>query len=175
MCPTHLNLDPGLEADPVGDGGLEVRYGVELFLDLRRDRWLGEVGATRLWRHKHEPGCFFSAVSFPLCQMKIRTVYLTMVRSLRGGGLCLDPTSVEGKEIMNYVELFEKSIEQDSTWATRNSVKGIPLGKNFSKVALTPGLIGKVLKQGGGSLLPKGNMQIDLEQTIHFRTNKSIQ
>lgn len=40
-CLTHLNFDSSLEADTIRDGGLKVCYGVELFLNLGRDGWLG--------------------------------------------------------------------------------------------------------------------------------------
>jgi len=46
--PTHLDFDSGLEADAVGDSGLEVGDGVELLLYLRRNGRLGEVVPSRL-------------------------------------------------------------------------------------------------------------------------------
>lgn len=46
----HLHFYSSLEADPIGDGGLEIGYCVELFLDLRRTRRLGKVRTTWLWK-----------------------------------------------------------------------------------------------------------------------------
>lgn len=48
-CQAHLYFDSSLEANTIRDGGLEVCYGVELFLNLRRDGRLWQVHTTWLW------------------------------------------------------------------------------------------------------------------------------
>lgn len=45
---THLDLQARLEADAVGNGGLEVGDGIILFLHLGRDGRLGQVETSRL-------------------------------------------------------------------------------------------------------------------------------
>lgn len=46
--PTHLDLQACLEADAVGDGGLELGDGVVLLFHLRRDGRFGQMEAARL-------------------------------------------------------------------------------------------------------------------------------